>query len=89
MLMKTKLFSTRSGAIMLAALALLAVLILQSGCAVDTALRQIDRMCNAETKTKAEYRKCLEDQYTDFKSAVGIDKAEEAVSDEESNDDEI
>lgn len=61
----------------------------QAGCAVDTALRQIDRMCNAETKTKAEYRKCLEDQYTDFKSAVRLDKAEEVAPVEEGDDDEI
>jgi len=89
MLIKTKLFNSRSGAIMIAALALLAVLILQTGCAVDTALRQIDRMCNAETKTKAEYRKCLESQYTDFKSAVRLNKTEESISVEESEDDEI
>lgn len=61
----------------------------QAGCAVDTALRQIDRMCDAETKTKAEYRKCLENQYTDFKSAVRLDKTEEATQVEGGDDDEI
>lgn len=49
---------------------------IQTGCAVDTALRQVDRLCDAETKTKAEYRACLKDQYDGIKDAVRPPKTE-------------
>lgn len=48
----------------------LLLLALSSGCAVDAVFERVDRLCDAETKGKAEYRECLKREYLGLKEQI-------------------
>lgn len=41
-----------------------------SGCAIDQAIEQADRVCNAETQLKDDYRTCLYNEYRKLRGIV-------------------
>ena len=41
-----------------------------SGCAIDSAITQADRICNATTQTKDGYRDCMNNEWQSIKDTA-------------------
>lgn len=53
-----------------AGIILILVLSVVPGCAVDQYLAGVDETCNAMSKTKAQYRKCLREHYQSLRDTI-------------------